>query len=82
MIFFNLSPTFCFNPRTREGATDYLERTEGDDIVSIHAPVRVRHDSLSFEGSELVVSIHAPVRVRHFILNKTFYKSAFQSTHP
>ena len=32
----------CFNPRTREGATAFGMGIDKPDIVSIHAPVRVR----------------------------------------
>ena len=31
-----------FNPRTREGATQFMENAANSLMVSIHAPVRVR----------------------------------------
>ena len=55
---------YRFNPRTREGATIVPLLTLGSPIVSIHAPVRVRHDGLSNRRFLCNVSIHAPVRVR------------------
>ena len=36
-----------FNPRTREGATIILEDYGAENIVSIHAPVRVRPSTRS-----------------------------------
>ena len=54
----------CFNPRTREGATEGFAFSFAVKNVSIHAPVRVRLWA-SWEGLVNVeVSIHAPVRVR------------------
>ncbi|EQM95227.1 hypothetical protein OFAG_02223 [Oxalobacter formigenes HOxBLS] len=38
-----------FNPRTREGATQELDRMTTRREVSIHAPVRVRRDGWSVE---------------------------------
>ena len=54
----------CFNPRTREGATEGFERSHWPGIVSIHAPVRVRPALWGAYGQTVRVSIHAPVRVR------------------
>ena len=58
-----LKSVLGFNSRTREGATDSAYQRQVADLVSIHAPVRVRLHKLS--TTEITkVSIHAPVRVR------------------
>ena len=52
------------------------------DTVSIHAPVKVRHE-LAVEGdSDGVVSIHAPVKVRHQHISPFCSLGVFQFTHP
>ncbi len=33
---------FCFNPRSREGATKVVDQYFSDTAVSIHAPVKER----------------------------------------
>ena len=49
----------CFNPRTREGATAFGMGIDKPDIVSIHAPVRVRHgDNYSIIYTKLFQSTH------------------------
>ena len=53
-----------FNPRTREGATVDPCRSAGRVGVSIHAPVKVRHNYGSARLLVIDVSIHAPVKVR------------------
>ena len=63
-ILANIAKRLCFNPRTREGATDVVDFDMDKLRVSIHAPVRVRpHSLISFKRASSV-SIHAPVRVR------------------
>ena len=42
LFFLVVFGTFCFNSRTREGATDAALKSNVDLSVSIHAPVRVR----------------------------------------
>ena len=52
-----------FNPRPREGATKSFETVRISKPVSIHAPVKGRHDNaITFCISG--VSIHAPVKGR------------------
>ena len=53
-----------FNPRTREGATMTSGKIDVNLVVSIHAPVRVRHPHTCLKILPIAVSIHAPVRVR------------------
>ena len=54
----------CFNSRSREGATALRKIREHVQRVSIHAPVRERHDLICLHLYHLQVSIHAPVRER------------------
>ena len=51
------------------------------DIVSIHAPVKVRQPTEKV-GKNLPVSIHAPVKVRPKTLNISTVLFRFQFTHP
>ena len=40
----NVACTFCFYPRSREGATESVNARMSTMWVSIHAPVRERRD--------------------------------------
>ncbi len=72
-----------FNPRTREGAKVIVREdlVEGGK-VSIHAPVKVRRQSVQRSGSPESVSIHAPVKVRSSLVATRSRGETFQSTHP
>ena len=55
---------YCFNSRTRVGATAGFKSWKGGGHVSIHAPVWVRLCHPCPTGPGVNVSIHAPVWVR------------------
>ncbi len=63
-FFFICFVHFCFNPRTREGATETNQGSGDPYFVSIHAPVKVRLNVCWFFWRCTSVSIHAPVKVR------------------
>ena len=71
-----------FNPRTREGATVVKCDGISSNVVSIHAPVRVRLKAWLKAIGENRVSIHAPVRVRLLLGCGIRASELFQSTHP
>ena len=75
------SGVFGFNSRTREGATVEFAPSPSRDMVSIHAPVKVRpprnKDKLTVQ-----VSIHAPVKVRPAPVGLEDWYILFQFTHP
>jgi len=54
----------CFNPRSREGATDWNRYNEQKERVSIHAPVKERRFYFVKHLNSGRVSIHAPVKER------------------
>ena len=70
-----------FNPRSREGATPLAQDPLGPISVSIHAPVKERHQGSS-RGTTMPVSIHAPVKERHYVYIQCRGENAFQSTLP
>ena len=71
-----------FNPRTREGATEYRYRQRQYDIASIHAPARVRPNKWRPVFETNIASIHAPARVRLQLLSDVTDGTRLQSTHP
>ena len=54
-----------FNSRPCEGATGLIASRPSGRRVSIHAPVKGRHNEDSRPVHAPVVSIHAPVKGRH-----------------
>ena len=73
---------FCFNPRTRLGATSQAAAVCFCDFVSIHAPVWVRPSAIISLPIAFSVSIHAPVWVRLSRSSILWPEDKFQSTHP
>ena len=55
--------TFDFNPRSREGSDLRLFRRHGgDEVISIHAPVKGATASECYTDDNSSISIHAPVK--------------------
>ena len=52
-----------------------------DDVVSIHALMRVRHFDKVLDSMFLYVSIHALMRVRPCMVKFSTVVEKFQSTH-
>ncbi len=71
----------CFNPRTRESATNAGGLHFTIYQVSIHALVRVRLPQDVKSCIDNLVSIHALVRVRHICFVDNVAGLEFQSTH-
>ena len=49
---FQLEQVYSFNSRTREGATSILVSPSTHEVVSIHAPVKVRHIAGKITGDK------------------------------
>ena len=55
--------------------------SQEQQVVSIHAPVKVRQPLKKLKGKLKGVSIHAPVKVRQAEFEKYSGKVMFQFTH-
>ena len=62
--------SFClrhFNPRPLAGATTGVTMTDHAIVISIHAPLRGRHEMTETDLMHEIISIHAPLRGRLFL---------------